>query len=215
MTPRKLAALVAVPNELLQQGETSPIIARIVERRMSRAMSGGLDLAIYEGNGIGQPLGLKNTPNINTVEMGTDGATFTNLDPFADAIGLVLTANANAGAIAMHPRDWRNLLKLKEQTTGNNKPLLQESAGSGSQGVKRSIYGVPVYLTSRLSTTEVQGSSGAICSSAYVYDPTWIAFAQRLALMIARDSSRLFHQDKSEIRDRSCVAMSSRWNRPR
>ena len=172
--PRKLAALLGVPNEMLQQGETSPEVASVITRRMSRAMSGALDLAVFEGNGIGQPLGLRETSNINTVSMGDNGATFTNLDPFADAIGAVLEDNADAAAIVMHPRDWKNLLKLKEATASNNKPLLQESAGSGSQGVQRSLYGVRVFLTSRLSTTETQGSSGAVCSSAYVYDPSWI-----------------------------------------
>lgn len=198
--PRKLAALIGVPNEMLQQGETSPEVASVITRRVSRSMSGALDLAVFEGDGIGQPLGLKNTANINTVSMGDNGAVFTNLDPFADAIGAVLEDNADASAIVMHPRDWKNLLKLKEATASNNKPLLQESAGSGSQGVRRSLYGVPVFLTSRLSTTEVQGSSGAVCSSAYVYDASWIAFAQRLPLMLASNSSRLFNQDKTEIR---------------
>jgi HK97 family phage major capsid protein len=200
INPRKLAALVGIPNEMLQLGETMPFIGNIIENRMARAVSGELDRAIFEGNGVAEPLGLENATGIETVSMGNDGATFTSLDPFADAIGAVLENNANPTAIVVAARDWTNLLKLKEQTSGNNKPLLQESAGSGSQGVRRSIYGIPVYLSSRLSTTETQGASGAVCSSAYVFDAAWLAFIQRQALQIAVDSSRLFHQDKSEIR---------------
>jgi HK97 family phage major capsid protein len=99
----------------------------------------------------------------------------------------------------MHPRTWKALLKLKEQTTGNNKPLLSESAGSPTGGIQRSLYGVPVYLTSQLSITETQGTSND-CSSAYVMQASEVVAVRRAEARIEVDSSRLFNQDMSEIR---------------
>src|SRR5206468_593590 len=130
-----------------------------------RALSLKLDLGFYEGSGTAPEIrGMKNVASIGTVSMGTNGAQLTNLDPIADALGTLEQANAEGNAIVMHPRSWQTLSKVKE-IAGSTKPVLQDSAGSGSQGLRRSIYGVPVYLTSQLSIVEVQGTSGAVCSS--------------------------------------------------
>ena len=55
----------------------------------------------------------------------------------------------------MHPRSWGELLKLHE-ATGSIKPLMTTGAGSPTEGVPRSIFGIPVYLTGQLSITETQ-----------------------------------------------------------
>jgi HK97 family phage major capsid protein len=96
----------------------------------------------------------------------------------------------------MHPRTWGTLLKLKEGTANNNKPLLQESAGGAGQAVTRSIYGVPVYLSSQLSITEGGGAE----SSAYVYDASQVVAVFRQDTRIELDRSRLFNSDQSELR---------------
>jgi HK97 family phage major capsid protein len=199
-TPRKLAGLIQVSNEtladsnpaLLDGGVFSPLLRNLALK---------LDLGFFEGVGTPPEIrGLKNVASIQTASMGVNGAAFTNLDPFADAIGLLAQANANATAIVMHPRSWQSLSKLKEQTASNNKPLLQESAGSAGQGIERRIYGVPVYLSSQLSITETQGTSGAVCSSAYVYEASEVIAVRRQEARIEVDSSRLFNSDQSEVR---------------
>jgi hypothetical protein len=43
-------------------------------------------------------------------------------------------------------------------------------AGRRTSTAQFSLYGLPVYLSSQLSITETQGSSGAVASSAYVVD---------------------------------------------
>ncbi len=197
-TPRKLAVLETVSNEPIRDSE--PAVIDVISANMTRALALKLDLGFFEGSGSGAEItGLKNVGGIGTVSMGDNGAALTNLDPFADAIGTLAQANAKATAIVMHPRTWQALSKLKEQTSGNNKPLLQEHAGSGSQGIQRSIYGVPVYLTSQLSVTETQGSASN-GSSAYVYQADQILFVRRQEVEVTVDSSRLFNSDQSELR---------------
>ena len=66
---------------------------------------------------------------------------------------------------------------------------MQDSAGSGAQGVTRSIFGVPVYLSSQLTT-----------SGAYCYDPNQVVCVRRNDVEVVLDSSRLFNYDSSEIR---------------
>ena len=81
------------------------------------------------------------------------------------AIGLLAASNATAGAIVMHPRTWRTILKIKE-VSGSAKPVIQEEAGGPTAAPRRALYGVPVFLSSQISITETQGTSGAVASSA-------------------------------------------------
>ncbi|MGH3927572.1 MAG: hypothetical protein ACRDTT_32715, partial [Pseudonocardiaceae bacterium] len=123
--------------------------------------------------------------------MGANGAALANLDPFADALGLLRENDATGSAIVMPPRTWRALIKLKEQSSGSNKPLLAESVGSptGTVGGRTrgdsvgSIYGVPVWLTSQLSVTETQGTASN------VYDAQQVVAVLRTDTTIEADPS--------------------------
>jgi HK97 family phage major capsid protein len=197
-TPRKIAALTVASNELID--DSDPSVLDVLTANHLRSLALKFDLGALEGSGTPPEIrGLKNVAGIGTVSMGTNGATPSNLDPWADAIGALGEANAEAGAIVMHPRTWKGLSKLKEQTSGNNKPLLQESTGSGGQGIARSIYGLPVFLTSQLSVTETQGTSND-ASSSYVYDLSQVVVVRRREARVEVDRSRLFNSDQSEVR---------------
>ena len=123
----KNAAIERLSNELIQDAD--PSILEVAARSMVRKIGLGLDLAVFEGTGSNQPTGLKNTSGVQTVAAG--GA-LANLDVFADAIGLLAQANAEANAIVMHPVVWRAISKLKEAPTCNNKPLVLHGLGSES-----------------------------------------------------------------------------------
>lgn len=197
-TPRKLATLTVMSNELI--ADSNPSVIGLLEMQVARALALKLDLGFFEGSGTAPEIrGLKNVTGISTVSMGTNGAAFTNLDQFADAIGQLEQDNARATAIVLHPRSWKALIKLKEATSGNNKPLLQDSAGSGSQGVTRSIYGVPVFLSSQLSVAETQGTA-TNASSAYVVQADQCVTVFREDVRVELDRSRLFNSDQSELR---------------
>jgi HK97 family phage major capsid protein len=197
-TPRKLAALTQSSHELLV--DSTPEAAALIQANMLRALALKFDLGAFEGTGTAPQIrGLKNQSGIQTVSMGTNGATPTNLDPLADAFGLLATANAEGPyAVVMHPRTWQTLTKLKEQTSGNNKPLLQ-GPEAPTKAPDRSIYGYPVYLSSQLSITETQGTS-TDASSAYVYQPDQVVVVRREEFRFEADNSRLFNSDQWELR---------------
>ena len=195
-TPRKLAGIEAASNEVIDDSE--PALLDIVGQSLIRSIALKFDLGAYEGSGTPPVIrGLKNVSGIGSVSMGTNGAAPTNLDPFADAISALEAENAEATAIVMHPRTWKSVVKLKETST-SNKPLVTEGSGSPTEGIRRSIYGVPVFLTSQLSITETQGSANA--SSAYVYQADQVVAVMRKETRVERDSSRLFNFDQSELR---------------
>jgi len=205
-TPRKFGALGAISNEVLN--DANPAALDALASSLVKSVGNSFDLAAFEGSGTAPAItGLQNVSNINEVTMGTNGASLTNLDPFADAIGEITLDNANAGAIVVGARTYKALLKLKTLTSGANEPLLLAGgtqAGAGA-AVPMSIYGVPVYVSTQLSATETQGTA-TTGQSAYVYDPTALHAVFRRArgsqtlVAVERDSSRLFNLDTSEIR---------------
>src|SRR5262245_14189417 len=191
-TPRKIATLTALSNELI--ADSNPDVVELLSMQVARALALKYDWAFFEGSGTPPEIrGLKNVAGI-TLD-ATLAAAPTNLDVFATAIATLASFNATATAIVMHPRTWGTLIKLKEGTAANNKPLLQQSAGSGGAAVANSIYGVPVFLTSQLSIVE-----GTAESSAYVYDASQVVAVFRQDTRIELDRSRLFNTDQSELR---------------
>jgi HK97 family phage major capsid protein len=205
-TPKKLATYEIVSNEVINDAQ--PDVLAVVESRLLRGMANTLDLGFYEGSGASnQPSGLKTVLTAGQqVSMGTNGAAPTNLDPWATAIAQLESSNANANAIVMHPRTWGELLKLKTDTAASrNQPLLTEFAGSPTGGVTRALYGIPVYLSSQISTTETQGT-GTTCSSSYVYEADRIYAVRRQDVTLEVDRSVLFASDQTAIR------AISRWD---
>jgi HK97 family phage major capsid protein len=185
-TPRKLAALETINNEVL--ADSNPSIFEVIASGLVRSISLKADLGFFRGSGSAPEIrGLVNVTGGQIVN-NTVGA-LTNLDPVADMIGALEAENASPGAFVCHPTLWKLFMKLKEATSANNKPLLQDSAGSGAQGVTRSVYGVPVYLSSQLTT-----------SGAFMYDPTEVVVVRRSDVSVELDRSRLFNSDQSEIR---------------
>jgi HK97 family phage major capsid protein len=198
-TPRKIGAMVRMANEVIT--DSSPDILSLLEMQMARSLALQMDMQFFEGSGTPPAIrGFKNVSSILTTSMGVAGAIPADLDKFATAIGKLLAANANPTAIFMHPRTWGTLCAIKELTTGSNKPLLQDSAGSGAAGIQRAIFGVPVYLSSQLSITEQEGASGSVASSAYVVDMSGIVACFRQDARLQLDSSRLFNTDESELK---------------
>lgn len=196
-TPRKLAALSYQSNELVS--DSNPSSQDMVAESLSRAVSLKLDYGFFEGTGTApQITGLKNQTGIQTLDMGTDGAEIANLDPFADALGMLTGVNAAPGAIVMHPRVWRTVTKLKENDT-SNKPLITDGAGSPTESVSRSIYGVPVLLTSQLSTDETHGTA-TNATSVYVYEPRQCVAVIRNDAQVETDTSTAFSSDRTAVR---------------
>lgn len=194
-TPRKLAGLNILSNEV--RVDSVPAILDMVGKSLARSLGLKLDAGFFEGSGTAPEIrGLKSTSGIGSVSMGANGAAPANLDAIADAINLLESNNAVPGAIVMPPRTWGTLSKLKE-ATGSNKPVLINDAPT--EGIKRSVYGVPVFLTSQLGIAETQGTA-TNASSIYVFDPSQIVAVIRSDVTLEVDGSAAFRTDQSMVR---------------
>lgn len=200
--PKKIAVRTEFSNEVLD--DSVPDAATVVRNLMLRALSEKLDVTVFEGDAIADPKafnGLKNTAGIQTVSMGTNGATITSLTPIADAVEMLELVNATAGAIVMHPRTWADLRLLRDDSGA--------AAGTGGYFIdplgnvsaRPTLFGTPVYLTTALSITETQGTASN-ASSIYVYatGEAGPILVRRQDVTIELDRSRLFDKDASEMR---------------
>lgn len=196
-TPRKLAGLVFVSNEMI--ADSNPDAQDMVAETLSRDVALRLDRGFYEGTGTPPQIqGLRGASGIQTYSMGTDGAALTNLDPFAEALGMLAEANAAGSAIVMHPRNWRTLIQIKE-TSGSTMPLLLAERGGPTESAQGSIYGVPVLLTSQLSTSETKGTSSN-ANSIYVYEAAQVVAVMRKQATVETDRSAAFSSDRTAVR---------------
>jgi HK97 family phage major capsid protein len=197
-TPRKLAALTYCSNEIV--ADSNPSAQNTVAELLARAIALKADLGFFEGTGTAPQIrGLKNVSGIQTLEMGTNGAALSNLDVFSDALGMLAEENAEGSAIVMHPRNWRALTKIKDLTTGSNRPVLIDAAGAPTDGPRRAIQGVPVYLTSQISVAETQGTA-TTANSIYVYDAKQIVVVMRQEVTVEADRSVAFSSDRTALR---------------
>lgn len=198
--PRKVAVLTDVTNESIR--DSRPALLDVHGKAIMRAAGNAFDLGVFEGTGTAPQIrGMRNISGIQNISMGTNGAVLTNLDWAADALSMLDSANADSGnaVIVMPVRTWQGLLKLKEQTSGSNKPLLSESATSPGGKIERRIYGVPVYLTTQLSLAETQGTSN-LASSIYIYDRTQQFAVVRQEAELFLDPFSKSDQDLTRVR---------------
>ena len=113
MIPKKVAALTKLSNELMRM--SNPGAEAMMRQDFAVALGLAVDLATLRGSGSeNQPLGIANTPDINTVILGDNGG-LPNFDTFTDMEYEVSVNNALRGNLGFvfHPAIRRLLKKLK------------------------------------------------------------------------------------------------------
>ncbi|OBF59246.1 hypothetical protein A5756_06275 [Mycobacterium sp. 852002-53434_SCH5985345] len=137
VTPKKLASLTVVSNELL--ADSNPSALSVVGGSIVRDLAQKLDRAFFGATTANGPDGLDSLGGVQHVD---GGSTFTNLDAFAAALSKLEQVDSSlARSFVAHPTTLLQLSELKIGT-GYNLPLLGPDATSPT---KRSILGVPAY----------------------------------------------------------------------
>jgi HK97 family phage major capsid protein len=136
-TPKKLAALVVVSNELL--ADSNPNAATVVGESIVRDLARKVDRAFFDATTADGPDGLESLVDAQEVNAG---AGFTDLDAFSEALSKLDQVDSSLDrAWVMHPA---TMLELSQIKLGSdfNAPLLGPDASSPT---KRAILGVPSF----------------------------------------------------------------------
>ncbi|MFC9467706.1 phage major capsid protein [Streptomyces coelicoflavus] len=138
--PMKIATSEMLSSEFVNDSDGVSLNA--VSKSMLRTLALGFDKQALTGTaGADAFAGIANTTGIQTLALTAEP---TDLAPFAEAFGMLEDVSATPGVVVMNPTRWAQLLGLKD-TTGRQ--LLSAGAGSGTDGVSRSILGVPVKVS--------------------------------------------------------------------
>lgn len=155
MGPRRIGDATAFSLKLLAQSSLS--IESIVRRDLLDSIAQALQNAIIKGPiGDTGPLGILNTSGVNSVVIDTNGGAIT----WAKVVALE-TAVANANALV------KNLgYVTNSKVRGAAKGIFRDS-GSGIPiwGDGNILNGYQTGVTNAVPSTNVKGSSGAVCSS--------------------------------------------------
>ena len=165
-----------------------------------------LDLGLLEGTGATPGVkGLKFQTGIQTVTQSADtgdGAPLADLNAVAQAISAIEEVNAKPSAIICTPQTWFGLETLRDK----NLRYLLSPQQDPTQSPARSLFGLPVYVTSQLSTTEPRGTS-TDTSSIYVIDASQVVLVRRADVSVEVDRSQYFSSDQTQIRARLRCAL--------
>ena len=156
------AGLATISNQLL--ADSNPAVDQLVTRDLAKRLVALEETAFLAGTGTGQPLGILNTPGVNTstahvasgdVVSGAGGI----LDAVLDGIYQTQRDYGNPTTILMHPRTWTAILKDKNANgvyvygspanATNSSPDISQ-ARTVYQGPVRNLWGVPVVLSNRI-----------------------------------------------------------------
>lgn len=208
MRPRKAAALVQLSNSLLNQ--SNPSAEAIIRQDLARGLSLAVDRAALRGSGSeNEPLGIANTPGINTVTLGTgDGAVMSNLDLFEDMSYELAVDNALKGKLGyvFHPAIKRLLRKLKitnfSGDTGSE-PLLPAviwASMTGDNAILQAI-GYPFLMTTQIPTDLVAGNSSN-CTEVYFgnWEDLLIGMWGGMTILASNVAGTAFATDQTWIR---------------
>lgn len=147
MTPKKLAGLTVISNELA--GDSSPAALQAVGDGVVRDLKRKLDAAYFGNTTTNGPNGLGSLTTA-TVDAGD---AWTNLDWAEEAKSEAEQLHTMLTAFVANPATALALASLKEQT-GSNKHLL---GADPTQAGSRSIGGVPLYVSPSVADGTVWG----------------------------------------------------------
>lgn len=155
MSPRRVGDATAFSMKLLAQSSLG--IEQIVRRDLLDSIAQALQNAIIKGPiGDTGPLGILNTSGVNSVVIGDNGGAIT----WAKVVAME-TAVANANALVQNLGYVTN-----SKVRGAAKGIFRDT-GSGIPiwGDTNILNGYQTGVTNAVPSTNVKGSSGAVCSS--------------------------------------------------
>jgi HK97 family phage major capsid protein/HK97 family phage prohead protease len=168
LTPKQIGARSQYSRLALAQ--TTPDIEQLVRNDLAKVMALGIDLAAINGSGSsGQPTGILNTSGIGSVEMGTNGAAFTDgasgstsgLDQLISLESKLDIANALNGNL-YYLTNAKVVAALKKLKSAYGEYLWTASDGVTTTGTPGGVNGYGVMRSNQVPATLTKGTGTAL-----------------------------------------------------
>ena len=132
----KLQCRVAV--ELVAGTVAMPVFENTLASNIAEAMVKALDLAVLDGSGVGQPLGIINQTGIPAARLVDLSVTeFGQFKPWAETIGKVPREYRGGAVLVMNDADWNTHIVGMVDSTGQ--PITRVTYGMDGTIVERLI----------------------------------------------------------------------------
>ena len=144
------AGLATISNQLL--ADSNPAVDGLVTRDLAKRIIALEEAAFLAGTGTGQPLGILNTPGVNTESVtnaGDPAVVGGLLDKILSAIGKTQTDHGQPTAILMHPRTWTAIIQSRD---AQGLYTLGGGNAATDPAVTQTLFGVRVVLSNRIPT---------------------------------------------------------------
>lgn len=113
--------MIASVKSSVELAEDSSNLAQVVRQNLASQLALELDRVALLGSGSNnEPTGIQSQDDVQTVDLGTNGAELTSYAEFSQAYEKVLSANGTPNATIFSPRTWGVLDRLID---GQNQPL--------------------------------------------------------------------------------------------
>lgn len=183
---KTLVGMCRLSVELLEDAAN---IDSVIINNLAESLGLQLDWAALFGTGIDpEPLGVYNTPGIQTIDMGANGAAIANYSPFSRAVQMIQQVNGNANGIIWNPRTSGDIDRLAD---GNGNPMIPPA----------SFVKTPNYVTNQIPVDLTHGTA-LNASAALVGDwsKLYIGMRTRLQLEVSREAAGAFEKLQVVIR---------------
>lgn len=197
LRPRKCGALTILSNELLRM--SSPAAETSVRNDLAAVLDRLIDLAVLQGVGGTQPLGILNTSGITTRSI----AAIPTADDLYNMIYDVEKNNADGGNLAwcFNPRTWNTLRQLKD---GNGNYILTTSPTPGNVVSTARVSSGTLLGYPFVTTTAVPITLGATTDRSRIYFGNWsdvvLGEWDGLQFAASNETNRAFEYDQTYIR---------------
>jgi succinylarginine dihydrolase len=204
LTARTLFGACAVSLEAVQDASN---IDQVIENSLAMSAALALDLAALRGDGTAaSPIGIRNAPGVQLVDLGTNGATLTSTTfypKWSQACQLIMQKNGIPRTTIFAPRtwseqdllantlndaleapdSWKNLQKLvTNQVPINN---TKGSSNASSEAYVGDFQQMLVGIRSELNL-EISRVAGDSTGSAFRSGQIWIRIFMRADIQLAR-----------------------------
>jgi HK97 family phage major capsid protein len=208
MTPKKVASLVKLSNDLVTLG--NPSVEAGVRADIIRSLQEAIDKAVFQGTGVsGQPTGLLNVTPALTTQAFTNTDAKTAHESLTSALKTLENNESLADNIkwAMSPTSYWKLASYTDATIGRP-ALMQQQVATFGGPVLQTLEGYPVFRSTLVSPAgtndayvgnwddvmlgiwsqvEVVGSMEA--DTAFAADELWIRAIARVDVAVRREKS--------------------------
>lgn len=182
LVARTFGGIVRASNQLM--ADNTAALDTVLTTLFKEAGAWLKDHMTLNGNGAGQPLGIRNAPALIAITKQTAGS-FVLLDA-ANMMAQMLPASWNKCIFAAHPSVLPQLMTMTTSTTATPNQFLVwlNPMGSGREGPAAAappaiLLGRPLYFTEKLPKL-TSGSNGSVL----LLDPDKILMGDRMAIQI-------------------------------